>query len=466
MTMSALKILLAEISYRKANFALSLAAVVVAVVLFVAGPMLIDGYQRETRLQIDRWSAQVAEAEAGVAELQSSIDRFEKNTAAELDRTAKETTRLMLNLGFNLMIVRGGTNMSDFWAADFASGDFPQDYVDRLARDPHLTMVRHLVATLQAKIPWENRNVLLVGYLPETRQVGDPGKRPMGYKIEPGTVLLGHELGAGRKPGEKIRVLDKPFRVAKILPEQGSKQDITIAMHLSDAQALLNKPQRINQIMALGCLCVGYSLPNIRKQVAAILPDTQVTEFESLAVTRAEERNLVEGQQAKILTQMKENLRQREKTLAERQQAVDEMTASRQRIQRVMETLANGVTPLVVLAAAVWVGLLAWSNVRQRRTEIGLLKALGKRPSMIASLLLGKAVLLGLLGAAIGLVLGIGLARWLGTRALELAPDHFHASRDVLIYVLAGAPLLSAVASYLPTLGALLQDPAVVLREQ
>jgi ABC-type lipoprotein release transport system permease subunit len=29
-----------------------------------------------------------------------------------------------------------------------------------------------------------------------------------------------------------------------------------------------------------------------------------------------------------------------------------------------------------------------------------------------------------------------------------------------------GAPLLSALASYLPTLGALLQDPAVVLREQ
>jgi len=464
--MSTLKILLAEMSYRKVSFALSLAAVVVAVVLFVAGPMLIDGYQRETCLQIDRWNAQVFEAEAGVAELASSIAGFEKNMAAELDRMAKETTRLMLNLGFNLMIVRGGTNMSDFWASDFAAGDFPQDYVNRLARDPHLTMVRHLVATLQAKIPWENRNVLLVGYLPETRQVGDPGKRPMGYKIEPGTVLLGHELGAGRKPGETIRVLDKPFRVAKILPEQGSKEDITIAMHLSDAQALLKRPGRINQIMALGCLCPGSSLSNIRKQVAEILPDTQVTEFKTLALARAEERSLVEGQQGKILAQMQENLRQREKTLAERREAVDVQAAARLRIQRVMETLANGVTPIVVLAAAVWVGLLAWSNVRQRRTEIGLLKALGKGPSMIASLFLGKAVLLGLLGAAIGWLLGVWLARWLGTRALALAADDFHASRDVLFYVLAGAPLLSALASYLPTLRALVQDPAVVLREQ
>ena len=75
------------------------------------------------------------------------------------------------------------------------------------------------------------------------------------------------------------------------------------------------------------------------------------------------------------------------------------------------------------------------------------------------------AVLLGLLGAAIGLLLGIWLARWLGSRALELTPDHFRASRDVLFYVLGGAPLLSALASYLPTLWALVQDPAVVLRE-
>jgi len=463
--MSTLKILLAEISYRKVNFALSLVAVVVAVVLFVAGPMLIDGYQRETRWQIERWNAQVVEEEGSVGRLRVSIADFENRTTANLDRMAKETTRLMLNLGFNLMIVRGGTNMSDFWASDFAAGDFPQDYVNRLARDPHLTLVRHLVATLQAKVRWDDRSVLLVGYLPETRQVGDPGKRPMGYKIEPGTVLLGHELKGGRKAGDMIRVLDKPFRVAKILPEQGSKQDITIAMHLADAQALLKKPGRINQIMALGCLCEGYSLPNIRKQVTAVLADTQVTEFESLAVTRAEERNLIEGQQAKMLAQMQDNLRQRETILAQRKQVLGEMASARQRIQQVMETLAGGITPIVVLAAAVWVGLLAWSNVRQRRMEIGLLKALGKGPSMIASLLLGKAVLLGVLGAAIGLLLGIGLARWLGTRALQLTADHFRVSRDVLWLVLAGAPLVSALASYLPTLRALVQDPVVVLRE-
>ena len=41
----------------------------------------------------------------------------------------------------------------------------------------------------------------------------------------------------------------------------------------------------------------------------------------------------------------------------------------------------------------------------------------------------------------------------------------FSVQYDLLLYALLGAPLLSAVASYLPTLAALMQDPAVVLME-
>jgi len=43
-----------------------------------------------------------------------------------------------------------------------------------------------------------------------------------------------------------------------------------------------------------------------------------------------------------------------------------------------------------VLAAAVWVGLLMLANVRERRIEIGILRALGKTSGMIAALFLGE----------------------------------------------------------------------------
>ncbi len=464
--MSTLKLLLAEIGYRKVNFLLSLAAVMIAVTLFVAGPMLVEAYQEETQNRVDQWLTQVDTLEKQVGEVRSIIAREEAETAAELARLADQTRQLMRDMGFNLMITHRNANMSDFWASDFAAVDMPQDYVERLGADTRLTLVAHLVATLQQKITWENRKVLLVGYLPETRQIDSGDKTPMGYRIEPGAVFLGFELGVGKKPGQSIKVLDREFRIARILREQGSKEDITIAMHLADAQKLLNKPNRINQIMALGCRCSSTGLPKIRKQLAEILPETQVTEFHSKAVARAEQRALVEENRKQILGNHQANLAEREKILAERKQILADMEASRDRMQRIIETLAEVLTPLVVLASAVWVGLLALANVRQRRAEIGLLRALGKGSGMIGSLLMGKAVLVGLLGAAAGFLVGTLLARWLGQRAFDVSADLFGVRFDVLLYALLGAPLVSAIASYLPMLLALAQDPAVALREE
>jgi putative ABC transport system permease protein len=413
--MSILKLLLAEIRYRKLNFLLSLLAIIVAVTLFVAGPVLIDGYGHQTQ--------------------------------DDLAQLENETRKLMIGMGFNLMIVNRNTDMSNFWAEDFATEDMPQEYIDRLARDERLTLVTHLVATLQEKRDWQNRKVLVVGYLPETPQPHKPAtafakrwgekRRPLGPDIAPGTVSLGHELGVGKKVGETIEVkgeqVTKQFKIARIWPEKGSKDDITIAMNLSDAQELLNKPGKINQIMALGCQCSGERLPKIRQQLADVLPETRVTEFESIALARAEQRDAVKQ--------------------------------SRQKVQGTLQTLAGVMTPVVVLASAIWVGLLALANVRERRAEIGLFRALGKGSGVIASLFLGKAVLLGLLGAGVGFSLGTWLAHWLGVRILEVPAAYFSVDYGMLLVALFGAPLLSAVASYLPAVSALTQDPAVVLRD-
>ncbi len=139
--MTTFKMLLAEIGYRKINFAMSLLAVLIAVALFVAGPMLADGYSRETQTQIEGWTSSLNELERGVAQLKANMGDFEAKTADQLGRLEKETTRLMRDMGFNLMIVPAQTNMSDFWAADFASATMPEEYADRLAADRRLNLV-------------------------------------------------------------------------------------------------------------------------------------------------------------------------------------------------------------------------------------------------------------------------------------------------------------------------------------
>lgn len=466
--MSDLKLLVSEIRYYRAGFLLSTLAVVAATALVVAGPTLVGGYSRETRDRIALAEQQTAaELEKLREHTDAELSRLQAETDAELARMEDETRRLMITMGFNLLIVHKDTNMSDFWAADFAAADMPQHYVERLASAEQLSLVTHLVATLQQKIDWQNRKVLLVGYLPETPQAHMKAKQPMGYQVEPGTVLLGYELGADRQEGDMVEVLGRPFQVARILPEQGSKEDITIAMNLADAQAVLDRPGRINQILALGCQCAGERLPKIRAQLGEVLPDTKITEFRSIAVARAEQRDLVAALRQQQL----------EATRAHRQKVLDNEAARRAEIlatlaQRRSETqamlngLAATVVPLVVAACAVWIGLLALANVRQRRAEIGLLRALGKSGPRIAGLLLGKAALFGLLGGAVGLLLGLvgagQLGRWTG---LEVNVGYLTPEPHWMLAALVGGPVLAALATWLPVLLAVREDPAVVLRE-
>lgn len=449
--MNPLRMLLAEIGYRKLNFAMSLFAVAVAVTLLVAGPILVDGYARQTAGELDH-------LKAGVQEAADRVAQSEAEAAKTLAQLNDETRKAMLTLGFNLLILDGRTEMSQYWATGFPTRDMPEEFVQRLAQAPSLTAVTHIVGTLRAKIDWEGQTVGLAGYAPEATQSHHRKKAPMGYRAKPGTVFLGHFLGKNRHEGDTIEVLGQSFRIARILPELGSEYDTTIVMHLSDAQKILDKPGKVNEILALDCRCVEADLPKIRKQVADILPECFVSRISSRALARARQRAMVAETYQRAISRQKEDLEARKKHLAE-------TAANRARIQDAVETLTTVVTALVLLAMGVWVGLLAMANVRERTTEIGVLRALGKGSGMIASLFLGKAVLLGLLGGGMGLVVGAAAAWGLTVRMFGLPPGEFRVPLGVLLLALAGAPLLAALASYLPTLLALKQDPAVVLRD-
>jgi hypothetical protein len=463
--MSTLRILLAEIRYRKLGFALSLAAFAAAAALFVAGPILVDGYRLATHEELAALQARVDDSERSVAAAERSVADAEAAAAVELKRLEDETRKTMRALGFNLLLLHRDEDVVDFLAGGLPKTEMPQAWVAQLAADVRLTFVTHLVATLRGAVAWQGRSVRLVGYLPEAPQAHMSHETPMGYAIEPGTAILGFRLGQDKRPGEQIELAGRPLRVAQVLPEQGSDEDGTIAVHLSDAQAILDKPGKINLILALECRCTENALPRIRRQLAEVLPETQVLRDASKAEARSRQRTMVAERNQQIIARQKESLGQRQKALAERQKALADTAEHRRRVQQTIERLASVVTPLVVLAAAVWVGLLALGNVRERRTEIGVLRALGKPERTIAALFLGKAVLLGALGGALGTLAGLLLARWLGVQVLELPAEAARLHLGVVLGALGGAPLLSALASYLPTLAAVLQDPAVVLRD-
>jgi putative ABC transport system permease protein len=117
--------------------------------------------------------------------------------------------------------------------------------------------------------------------------------------------------------------------------------------------------------------------------------------------------------------------------------------------------------PLTIIGAAAWIALLAFQNVRERRSEIGILRALGMRSSGLVSIFLAKAALTGLIGAAIGYAAGLLIgARFAETSAAATAFD-----ARLLVSVLVLAPVLSMLAAWLPALAAARQDPAATLSE-
>jgi len=334
----------------------------------------------------------------------------------------RETTRVMHNLGCNLLILAEDTDMLQFWSEDFAREEMPEQYVYRLANSGIMT-IRHLVARLEKKTQWRGREVLLTGILPVVPMAQRIQEPPSESTILPGTAYVGFALAQSLKikVGDTITFGPKQLVVQRCLEETGSPDDIRIYAHLHDVQALSGKAGRINGIQALASL--GTSLATIRNDVTRVLPDTKVIEFTPI-------------------------------------------TATRTRTHRMVEKYAAFVILAVLLAAGIWIALLTLGNVRERRVEVGVFRAMGLGSTPITALFLGKAALVGLIGAAAGFALGTWLALYLGPQIFPLTATKMTPMLSLFIWALLGAPLLCVIASYLPTIYAILQDPAEILREE
>jgi putative ABC transport system permease protein len=126
-----------------------------------------------------------------------------------------------------------------------------------------------------------------------------------------------------------------------------------------------------------------------------------------------------------------------------------------------VRTLLWLVTFAALLAAALAVGASAAASVIERRTEIGLMKALGANSGLVGVLLAAEQLLLALVGGGIGYAVGIVLARVLGERIFGFTPEP---KLFVLLIILGLAALITLLGSAFPLRQASRYDPAPILR--
>jgi putative ABC transport system permease protein len=126
-----------------------------------------------------------------------------------------------------------------------------------------------------------------------------------------------------------------------------------------------------------------------------------------------------------------------------------------------VRTLLWLVTFAALLAAALAVGASSAASVIERRTEIGLMKALGAGSMTVGFLLVAEQLVLAFVGGGVGFSLGIILARLVGLKIFGVAPEP---SLLVLIAILALAAVVTLLGSALPLRRASRYEPAPILR--
>lgn len=420
-----------EVLHRRLNSALAVLSVAVAVGVLVAEVVLLRAHDVRTETM-----------------LQSRQQEADRRLAVAED----DYRKYMKELGFNLLILPREQELAEFWEKGYATHTLPEDSVRKLS-ESGTTLMRHLLPIVQQNVFWpeQKRRIILVGTRGEVpiRQRGQ--MEPMIVAVPEGKVRLGHQLASdlGLKPGDAVALLGTQFVVEECYPERGSADDATVWMNLATAQQLLDMPGRINAIEALKCYCAGGEGGEaLREEVLRILPEAKVILRENKVTVRAKARERIKEA--------------REKETAG-------LAATRAQMRSSREAAAAILVPLVILGAAVWIGLLTLGNVRERRAEIGLLRAIGLRSRSVALLFLAKAALIGLIGALLGygagFATGLGAAARDGGDAMDTVAAGNLFSPLLLALVLLAAPLLAAAASWVPATLAGQQDPAVVLRE-
>ncbi len=448
--MNVWRLVLREISHRKLNFALGLASVAVAVGCLVGALTLLRADEIRTGEILENHRVQ---SEQQIAQRQADVEQ----AGAELQDAMRKITK---GLGFNILILPEQQDLSELHVEGSLSSTMPEEYVDRLANSRIVT-VNHLLPMVMQKIHWEeqDRTIILVGTRGEVPLLHRDPKKPLLDQVPAGSIVLGYQVHQqlGLSKDDTVELLGRQFTVSDTYAERGTSDDGTVWINLGEAQELLGKQNLVNAILALECNCASQDrVGEIRTEIAGILPGTQVVERGPPALARAEARNTAKQSAIAALEQ--------EQAAAE--ETTQQLQAEQAAIRQQHEGLAAVLVPLVIVGCAVWIGFLTFGNVRQRNSEIAILRAIGLRSPQILSIFLGKSLLVGLAGAGVGYAAGFALAAAWGGLSSETSPYQALFAPQLLILAVVAAPVLAAVASWIPAMLAARQDPALVLQDE
>ena len=142
-------------------------------------------------------------------------------------------------------------------------------------------------------------------------------------------------------------------------------------------------------------------------------------------------------------------------------QLVKRVTASETTVLSKLQALVLLVTVVVLALTMICVATTMTAVVSERRSEIGLRKAIGASDASIIREFMGEGMLLGLVGGILGSFIGFGFAQFISINVFS----SYISFRPLLVPVtIVASIVVTGVACLIPIRSATSVDPAVVLK--
>ena len=345
------------------------------------------------------------------------------------------------SLGTNLLIVLPGRSETSGVGLGMMTGETPRD----LTLDDAAAIARHRlvarvaplnVGSAQVSVGRLNRETVILGSTPEFLAIrhmklaagrflppGDPDQASpicvMGRKIR--TELFGN----GPALGAWLRIGDRRFRVAGVLARQGQQMgfntDEVVIIPVAAAQQLFNTPSLFRIL--------------VEARGREVVPHAKEAVIELLKLRHEGEEDVTVVSQDAIL-------------------------GTFDRILTALTLAVAGIAAISLSVAGILIMNVMLISVAQRRSEIGLLKAIGAAPDTIRNLFFVEAALLSLLGSLAGLIVG-----WLASKGISWWYPALDATPPLwaVAAALSMAMFLGVVFALLPARRAARLDAALAL---
>lgn len=294
-----------------------------------------------------------------------------------------------------------------------------------LEKIKHIKYSANIAATgpvLLGPVKIAGRDVLAAGINFGTIKILKPWWKVDGAYPEKDGIIAGHKAAAvlGLKPGGTLVISGRLMKVAGVLGETGSQDDSILFMKLETAQSILGRKGVISMI-EVAALCNACPVSEMVEQISGQLPDAKVTALQQVVAGRLN-------------------------TLGE------------------IKRLSLALSGIIMAIGTLVVFVTMMGNVRERRSEIGILRAIGYRRIHVVSIILMETGILSVFGGIAGYAAGFTAARILALLSAGSEPLMIHSGPAGIGLAILLALAAGTVAGIYPALTASNLDPAEALR--